>query len=46
MGMALPITYAPFHPQHPAWGPYRTLPFEARALIEHYLGPELLLSSG
>lgn len=44
VGLALPVTYAPFHPQDPAWPAFRALPFEARALLEHYLGPELLLA--
>lgn len=46
VGVALPATYAPFHPQDPAWTPFHALPFVARALIEHYLSPELLVSAG
>ncbi len=44
--MTLPVTFAPFCPQDPAWAPFRALPFEARALVEHYCGPELLSSPG
>lgn len=45
VGLALPATHAPFHPQDPAWPAFSALPFEARALLEHYLGPELLLAA-
>jgi hypothetical protein len=46
VGLALPPTFTPFHPKDAAWAPYRALPFEARALVEHYLDPELLTSPG
>lgn len=36
-------TYAPFHVQDPAWAIFRSLSFPARAIIEYYLAPEMLV---
>ena len=41
---SLSPTYAPFHGQDPAWALFRALPFPARALVECYLTPEMLVS--